>query len=599
MFSMYNLIISKSDTALMREKASKLYGTAKMLSFHLYGNFDNVISNQELQNLSRNKKILILNKKLSYFTDLVANCFPPLGVGYYSKELDAIITYGPSHKFGDKVGQSIPQDHLGREVMDKKKEMLITGDMVRGNCMACFLPLIRKKKTVGYVWATEPVQEIYKQIRETKKKKSVLTDFKTEMDILPLLFLFNNTLSNLIKPRYKEMIEGIPENVFLSISNKLDKDMLKFFKNILSYLETIKDYGQNILENINSSLIIIDLEGKILYFNRSAYWLFKNREKEEIIGNFYFNKIIGSEELGLKNIIKEVIKTEKTFLEYEIDYPGFSEKKTINMRVSVLRDINSKKIGLVIIIEDISRGKKVEQKKIEEKKLAAFGEVANNLAHEISNPLAAIKALVQLLPEKLEDKKFVNRFVKEIAKEVDRIDKIFKNLFYIIRSPKTDFKHINLNNIVSEVLFSLKGIAEKNHIKIVRRFQNHLPEITADKNQLKQVFLNITLNAFHAMPNGGFLKIFTEHDHTNNFIKIKFIDNGYGINKNILDRVFEPFFTTKEEGTGIGLSVSYNIVQQHGGFIQLESTETKGSTFTVVLPCNLGVNYFEKQNISN
>lgn len=599
MFSMYNLIISKSDTALIREKASKLYGAAKMLSLHLKGDFDSILSDQKSKNITRNKKIIMLNKKLSYFTDLVAVCFPPLGVGYYSKELDAIITYGPSQKFSKKVGEKISKDHLGREVMGKKKEMFITGDMVRGNCMACFLPLIRKKKVVGYVWATEPVQEIYKQIRETKKKKSVLTDFKTEMDILPLLFLFNNTLSNLIKPRYKEMIEGIPENVFLSISNKLDKDMLKFFKNILSYLETIKDYGQNILENINSSLIIIDLEGKIVYFNRSAYWLFKNREKEEIIGNFYFNKLIGSEELGLKNIIKEVIKTEKTFLEYEIDYPGFSEKKTINMRVSVLRDISSKKIGLVIIIEDISLGKKVEQEKIEEKKLAAFGEVANNLAHEISNPLAAIKALVQLLPEKLEDKKFVNRFVKEIAKEVDRVDKIFKNLFYIIRSPKTDFKNINLNNIVSEVLFSLKGIAEKNHIKIVRRFQNHLPEITADTNQLKQVFLNITLNAFHAMPNGGFLKVFTEHDHKNNFIKIKFIDNGYGINTNILDRVFEPFFTTKEDGTGIGLSVSYNIVQQHGGFIQLESTETKGSTFTVVLPCNLGVNYFEKQNISN
>jgi signal transduction histidine kinase len=101
------------------------------------------------------------------------------------------------------------------------------------------------------------------------------------------------------------------------------------------------------------------------------------------------------------------------------------------------------------------------------------------------------------------------------------------------------------------------------------------------------------------MPEGGFLKVFTNYDHKNDLVKIMFVDNGYGINKKLLDKVFDPFFSTKEDGTGIGLSVSYNIVQQHGGFIQLTSTEGKGSTFTVVLPCSSGVNCFEKQNIIN
>jgi PAS domain S-box-containing protein len=365
------------------------------------------------------------------------------------------------------------------------------------------------------------------------------------------------------------------------------------------HLETIQDYGQNILENINSSIIIVDLKGKILYFNKSAYWLFKKKRKEEIIGNFYFNILVGSEKLGLKNIIKEVIKTEKTFLEYEIDYPEFNKQIIINMRVSILKDINKQKVGLVIIIEDITSDKKTGEEKIKEKKLAAFGELANSLAHEIINPLAAIKALVQLLPEKLDDKKFTSRFVKEVTNEVERIDKIFKNLFYVTRSPRNSFKNINLNKIVSEVLFSLEGLAEKKNIQIDRKLKTNLPQIVADTNQLKQVFLNIILNAFQAMPEGGFLKVFTNYDHKNDLVKIMFVDNGYGINKKLLDKVFDPFFSTKEDGTGIGLSVSYNIVQQHGGFIQLTSTEGKGSTFTVVLPCSSGVNCFEKQNIIN
>lgn len=586
MFSQYNLILSKSDTAILREKVSKLYGAARMLNLYLKGDFDSILSDLKAQYLSRNQKILILNKKLTDFTDLVAKCFPPLGVGYYSKELDAIITYGPSKNFGYHVGKSIPKDHLGREVMEKKKEMIITGDMVRGNCMACFLPIVRKSKAIGYVWATEPVQEIYEQIREATQKKSILTNFKMEMDILPLLF--NNPLSDLIKPKYKEIIKDIPWNSS-SLLNTLDKDILIFFRNVLSYLESIKDYSQNILENINYALIIIDLEGKVLFFNKAAYWLFKKKKEKDILDNFYFNVLIGTGELGLKNIVDEVIKTEKTFLKYEVNYPGFDDKKIINMSVSILRDINRNKIGLIIVIEDISDEKKTEQEKIKERKLSAFGELANSLAHEISNPLAAIKALVQLLPEKLEDKKFVNKFVKEVTKEVERIDKIFKNLFTLIQSPRNDFKNINLNNIISEVLFSVEGMAEKNHINIIRRFKRNLPEITADPNQLKQVFLNIIINAFHAMPTGGFLKVFTEYDYKNNFIKVKFVDNGCGVSKNILDRVFEPFFTTKEDGSGIGLSVSYNIVRQHGGFIQLESEGKKGSIFTIVLPYTAGV----------
>jgi len=560
MFLSHHLIMSKADTAIMREKASKLFGAAKMLDSYLGGDFNDLLSLNKIRGLSREKKISVFNKRLANFTDQVAQCFPLIGVGYYSKELEAIITYGPSQKFGNKVGQPIPDDHLGREVMAKGKEMIVTGEMVRGNCMACFVPLIRKNTVIGYVWATEPIKEIYKQIRERKQKKPVFTDLKMEIDTLTLAFLSNKMFSDLAGFKYKEIGEILKEIPFSS--DRINGDIHQFIDQIISSFKIIKTYSENILADTSVAFITIDLRGKILFFNESARWLFKKGEKEIILGGLDYCSLLGFKELGLKKIIKEVIDTGKTYLATEIDYLGRENDKIVNLGISLLQNINKQKMGVVIIVEDISAERALEQKKIQEKKLATFGELATTLIHEISNPLAAIKALTQILPERIDDQKFVDRFVREIKKEVERID---------------------------------KRMAKTYQVEIIKKFEKNLPEARADANQIKQVFLNMILNALHAMPEGGILEVCTIYDHKESYLKIKFKDSGCGIACDSLDKVFEPFFTTRENGTGIGLAVSYNIIQQHGGFIQAESKEGEGSTFIVVLPVVIREgDYFER-----
>ncbi len=581
MFLSQHLIMSKADTAIMREKASKLFGAAKMLDSYLGGDFNDLLSISEIRGLSREKKISVLNERLVNFTDLVAQCFPLIGVGYYSKELDAIITYGPSQKFNSKVGETISNDHLGREVMVKGKEMIVTGEMVRGNCMACFVPLIRKNTVIGYVWATEPIKEIYKQIREIKQKKSVFTDLKMTIDILTLVFLSNKMFSDLARSKYKEIGDILKEIPFSS--DRIDGDIHQFVDRIIFFLKTIKTYSENILADTSAALITIDLRGKILFFNKSAHWLFNKEEKEIISEGLNYHSLLGFKEFGLKKIIKEVIDTGKTYLATEINYPGGENDKIVNLGISLLQNINKQKMGVVIIVEDVSAEKALEQKKMQEKKLATFGELATNLVHEISNPLAAIKALTQMLPERIDDQKFIDRFIKEIEKEVERIDTIFKNLFSLVRSPAHYFKYANINTILNEVLFFVKGIAKIHQVEIIKKFEKNLPKTMVNVNQIKQVFLNLTLNALHAMPEGGILEVCTIYDHKDSCLKIKFKDSGCGIACDSLDKVFEPFFTTKENGTGIGLAVSYNIIQQHGGFIQVESKEGEGSIFVVVL----------------
>jgi len=575
---LHHLIMSKTDIAVIEEKVNKLSGTAKILKNYLKEGFDSLLSLNEIKNLNRVEKISILNKRLKKITDLVAQSFPLVGVGYYSKELDAIITYGPSKKFGDKVGQSISSNHLGREVMAKDKEMVVTEEMVRGHCMAYFSPLKKKKEIIGYVWATEPIQEIYKQIREIKQKKTKYTDLKIIIDILPLISLFIEEFSILNVSKTNKLKDILFSQGKKNIEFKKDIDQLLFLIN------NLKEYVNNIFENINVALIIIDLKRYPIFFNKSAQWLFKKEKKETILGNDIYHSLPDFKILGLRRIVKEVIGTGKSYIASEINYPGEKKDKILNIGVSLLQNINKQKIGAVIIIEDITDERILEQKKTQEKKLSAFGKVATNLAHEIGNPLTAIKALTQLLPERINSRDFVDRYINEVAKETERIDKIIKNLFSLVRSPSSYFEYININPILNDCLFFVGGMAKIRQIKITKELKKDLPKILVDRNQIKQVFINLILNAFNAMPKGGKLEACTTYDCGNQYVKITFKDNGCGITNGSIDKIFKPFFTTNKNGTGIGLSVSYNIVKQYGGFIQVESREGRGSTFTVILP---------------
>jgi signal transduction histidine kinase len=219
-----------------------------------------------------------------------------------------------------------------------------------------------------------------------------------------------------------------------------------------------------------------------------------------------------------------------------------------------------------------------------------LGLLTAGLAHEIRNPLVAIRTFTQLLPERYDDAEFREGFQGLALKEVDRICGLITDLLSFARPSKPNVAPENVNDVVDNIARILESQAKEKNVEVTRDFGANLPKVWIDREQMKQVFMNLILNAIQAMKEGGAIAISTravtrnEAQPSGEFVQIEIKDTGVGIPEENLQHIFDPFFTSKDEGSGLGLAVSHQIVQEHGGFVTVESTIGKGTSFFVHVP---------------
>ncbi|MDP2158634.1 MAG: ATP-binding protein, partial [Nitrospirota bacterium] len=225
-----------------------------------------------------------------------------------------------------------------------------------------------------------------------------------------------------------------------------------------------------------------------------------------------------------------------------------------------------------------------QEQLIQSAKMAAIGELASNVAHEINNPLTSIIGFAELSKED-DDIESIRKSLDIIEKESLRARDIVKQLLGFARKKPLHLTEVDINAVVNEVLVLSSSQTRMGKVTVTEEYSD-IPRTKGDIDQLKQVFLNIITNAIHSMPDGGNITIrtFTKGE----YILVSFSDTGHGISGEVRNRIFEPFFSTKKEkGTGLGLSISYRIIQDHGGRIDVESEPGKGTTFIVRLPQKL------------
>jgi two-component system NtrC family sensor kinase len=266
---------------------------------------------------------------------------------------------------------------------------------------------------------------------------------------------------------------------------------------------------------------------------------------------------------------------------------GFSEEDV--RPLAILANNVSVALDNARLYDDL-RGQMEELKEAQEQlvqaaKLVAIGELASNVAHEINNPLTSVLGYAELIKEEA-DLGDIMRDVGVIEKEALRAREIVKQLLEFARKRSLSIASVNMNEILRDIV-EFVNLQIKDKDIVLKRDFGEIPNIQGDPNQLKQVVLNLVNNAIFAMHGKGVLRISSQMKDQNVLVSVS--DTGEGISKEHLPRIFEPFFSTKnEKGTGIGLSVSYQIIQGHQGRIEVQSEEGKGTTFTVVLPVNVG-----------
>jgi signal transduction histidine kinase len=256
----------------------------------------------------------------------------------------------------------------------------------------------------------------------------------------------------------------------------------------------------------------------------------------------------------------------------------------VNVSIAPLVGKSGDRIGRLILFDDITQRMRLEEQAFQNEKLTSLGLLAAGVAHEVNTPLAVISNYIQMLAKQLPSGDPRQQLIEKVVKQTFRASEIVNNLLNFSRTGATEFTEVNLNSVVEEVLTLVAHPFRTAQVRVTRNLQQELPAVLGSNNKLQQVFLNLFLNARDAMPSGGIVEIRTAAH--NGSVEVEIIDTGGGIPRENLHRIFDPFFTTKSSGrgTGLGLSVSYGIVKEHAGKVDVRSTPGKGTSFRLEFP---------------
>lgn len=350
--------------------------------------------------------------------------------------------------------------------------------------------------------------------------------------------------------------------------------------------DDIDIHGQKLRDILSSIreyvLMTTNLEGKITYYGLGARNIFGWSADEVYLEDISMIYPKHNRSEIIRRISEDMQKNGKFEEEIKLVRKGDVEFPAI-LTITSLVNREGQTIGYTYMAKDIAEKKKMEQQMIQTEKMAAVGQLASGVAHEMNNPLFVITGRLDLMEgEKVPEN--LAKTLEIIKTQSQRMRSIVDRLLSYSRARKPNIKPLDMNKLLQSIAPLLSYHPEFKNIAWEEQLQKDLPLVKGDFNQIQEVFVNLGLNACQAMPNGGELTITTRYNKNEKYIEILVKDTGYGMNDEQSQKLFDPFFTTKEKGTGLGLSICRNIIESHKGKIEVESAVGKGTTFTIKLP---------------
>lgn len=339
----------------------------------------------------------------------------------------------------------------------------------------------------------------------------------------------------------------------------------------------------SLLQAVNESIIILDSKRKITSINDAALNLFELRNKDT---SAWIKQLL-SINVELNRMISQALNQPTNIADKKMSIFLPDDREIyVKLNVESLGD-NIMIQGVVLTIKDLKVINELENNLLRSMKFGVITNLASSISHEIKNPLSAMAMHSEILKNKLEKLEFeekgkAQKSLDTLQNEVKRINRIIQQFLTLARPSKLDLDLIDLNKLVINVLDLVQQQAQELKISVITKLQQKIDTVYGDEDQLKQVLLNLILNAFSVMNNGGELTIKTRSGNRKQYLEVS--DNGKGIPENIQPRIFDLYFTTKKEGGGIGLSVSKNIMEAHEGKLYFQTVLGKGTTFTMEFP---------------
>ncbi|TXK71755.1 PAS domain S-box protein [Paenibacillus sp. N3.4] len=352
--------------------------------------------------------------------------------------------------------------------------------------------------------------------------------------------------------------------------------------------EIDKLYKQNqlILNSVSEGIYGIDMSGRTIFWNQAAEGI-TGWKVDEMLGRQIHNLIRAEKGDGTLHsadespILNTIMHREVTIVKEDLFWKKDGSSFPVEYMSSPMLEGKGQLLGTVITFKDITEQKKTQELLIKSDKLSAVGQLAAGVAHEIRNPLTALKGFLQLLKTSSAKEQY---YIEIMQKELQRIEFIVNEFLFVSKPQAIHFETRTLDAIMTSTIELLQPQALLGNIEIEADLTPDLPPVSCDEHQLKQVFINILKNALESMSQGGIMRIEAKPINQGRNICIRFIDQGCGIAPERLPKLGEPFYSTKEKGTGLGLMVCYRIIEAHGGLMAIRSKLEEGTTVEITLP---------------
>jgi PAS domain S-box-containing protein len=378
-----------------------------------------------------------------------------------------------------------------------------------------------------------------------------------------------------------ELLESLASYIGIALQNA---SLYASLQEKITEFERLKEFNENIVESINVGILAVDLNDRIESWNAQmeAMYAFSRSEAiGQVLRTVFPVELVDAmdgfrHESGVHHLYKFRLTTRA------------GEQRTANIAIAPLLSRNFVPVGRIILVDDITERVSLEAQLTQADKLSSIGLLAAGVAHEINTPLAVISSYAQMLSKQMKGDARLSPVLDKITQQSFRAAEIANGLLNFSRTSTTEFRQTNLNQVILDTLSLLEHQFKTAQIVVDLDLTEDLPTIHGNSGKLQQVFLNLLLNAKEAMPGGGRLRVATL---SNGHVEAVVSDSGTGIAPEHLKRIYDPFFTTKtmpkpgdRRGTGLGLSVSYGIIQEHAGKIHVESAVGAGTTFHLEFP---------------
>lgn len=347
----------------------------------------------------------------------------------------------------------------------------------------------------------------------------------------------------------------------------------------------LREQSEDTIESLAAGVVVLDLKGRVLRWNRSMEIIY-GRSRHEVAHSSYTAVFPDSLRQALDAGLGEgwLARSDGGGISRLNLRAADGRERVVNVKAAPYVSGGGQRHGALLIFEDITERVGMENEMQLREKMSSLGVLAAGVAHEVNTPLTGISSFTQMLQDQTERTDPRRPLLNKIEKQTERASKIVNGLLNFARHGQTDFQIVNLNRVLGDVLSLLDHQMKSSHIRIRKELDPALPALRGDENKLQQVFVNLAVNAFDAMAAGGWLTITTRTEGGQ--VVAEVADTGEGIAPEDIRRIYDPFFSTRKKsgGNGLGLSISYGIVQEHGGAMEVESDLRSGTRFVIRFP---------------